>query len=205
MAGKNHQFSTGWLLMASIVITTVAVLFSRAPIRGSSDETLVGQSVAAIQISAGWSQEWSDEQGTVALFRGLCRIVQGDSTYSADSMVIWAHDAEETSGQVDRLTVYLEGDVRIEDPSGSRTDQSHWLELDATRGITLSARGRATERSGQDDPLYKRALQRRTSTQQVAANTDDGSGVPTAESILPDGQPAGCGRVATDSGYAPQL
>lgn len=162
MAGKNHQFTTGWLLIASAVMLTVAVMFSRAPIRGASDETLVGKPLAPIQISAEWSQEWQDEHGTIALFRGLCRVAQGGSTYTAESMVIWTHDSEDQPGAVERLTVYLEGDVRIEDASSSRTDQSHWLELDAARGITLNVRGRATERSGRDDPLFKRAVQRRT-------------------------------------------
>lgn len=162
MTGKNHQFKTGWLLFASVVIVTSGVMLSRAPMRGSSDETLVGKPRAPIQISAEWSQEWQEENGTIALFRGLCQIDQGGSRYSADSMVIWAHDSEESPGTVDRLTVYLEGDVRIEDENSSRTDQSHWLELDASRGVTLTVRGRATDRSGRDDPLFKRAVQRRT-------------------------------------------
>ena len=162
MTGKNHQFTTGWLLLASAVLTTVAVMFARAPMRGASDETLVGKPLAPIQVSADWSQEWQEEHGTVALFRGLCQIVQGSCTYSADSMVIWAHVSDETPGQVERMTVYLEGDVRIDDAGSSRTDQSHWVELDASRGITLTVRGRVADRSGRDDPLFKRALQRRS-------------------------------------------
>ena len=161
MTGKNHQFKTGWLLSASAVIFMVAVTLSRAPMRGSSDETLVGKPRAPIQITAEWSQEWEEENGTIAVFRGLCRIEQGGSTYAADSMVIWAHESEESPGVVDRLTVYLEGGVRIEDASSSRTDQSHWVELDASRGVTLTVRGRATDRPGRDDPLFKRAVQRR--------------------------------------------
>ena len=162
MTGKNHQFITGWLLIASAVIVMVAVTISRAPIQGASDETLVGRPVSAIQISADWSQEWHEEHGTIALFRGQCRIVQGGSTYTADSMVVWANESEESPGTVERLSIYLEGDVRIEDASSSRTDQSSWLEMDAARGITLSVRGRATDKPGRDDPLFKRAIQRKT-------------------------------------------
>ena len=161
MTGKNHQLITGWLLVVSAVIATVAVMFARAPILGSLDETLVGVPVSPIQIAAEWSQEWQEEHGTIALFRGQCRIAQGGSTYTADSMVVWAHETDETPSTIDRLTVYLEGDVRIENANSSRTDQSYWLELDATRGMTLSVRGRATDRSGRDDPLFKRAVQRK--------------------------------------------
>ncbi len=162
MSGKNHQFTTGWLLVASAVIIMAAVTLTRAPIQGASDETLVGNPVSQIKISAEWSQEWHEEQGTVALFRGQCRIEQGGSTYTADSMVVWAHEAEENPGKIERLTVYLEGDVRIEEANSSRTDQSHWLDVDATRGITLKVRGRATDRPGRDDPLFKRAVQRKS-------------------------------------------
>ena len=161
MTGKNHQFTTGWLLLASAIITVVAVMFSRAPIRGASDETFVGRPLSQIQISADWSQEWQDEHGTIALLRGQCRVVQGGTTYTADSMVVWTLDSDETPGSTERLTAYLEGDVRIEDASSSRTDQSYWLDIDATRGIKLSVRGRATDKPGRDDPLFKRAIARK--------------------------------------------
>ena len=159
MLGKNHLFITGWLILVSAAIAAVAVYW-HVPIQGSSDEALVGRPTAPIRITAEWMQEWSEEQGTIALLRGLCRIEQGSSTYTADSMVIWAHKSEETAGKVDHLTVYFEGDVKIEDGVNSRTDQSYWLEMDAARGINLSVRGRTTDRSGADDPLFKRAVQR---------------------------------------------
>ena len=162
MSGKNHQFTTGWLFVASAVIIMAAVTLTRAPIQGASDETFVGNPVSPIKISAEWSQEWHEEQGTVALFRGQCRIEQGGTTYTADSMVVWAHEAEGNPGNIERLTVYLEGDVRIEEPNSSRTDQSHWLDIDAARGIKLKVRGRATDRTGRDDPLFKRAVQRKS-------------------------------------------
>ena len=162
MAGKNHQFTTGWLLAASIVIFTVAVMLMRAPMRGASDETLVGSPVSPIRISAEWSQEWREDRGTIALFRGQCQVEQGDTTYSADSMVVWAHESEDSPGVIERLTVYLEGDVRIDEPHSSRTDQSHWLDIGATRGISLKVRGRAIDSPGRDDPLFKRAVQRKS-------------------------------------------
>lgn len=160
MLGKIHQVMTGWLVVASIVCITVAVVFSRAPIRGASDEALTGNPILPIQISAEWSQEWSTPEGTIALLRGQCRLAQGGANYSADSMVIWAHNSD--GGAVEAMTVYLEGNVRIDDANNSRADQTYWLELDATRGISLNVRGRATDRSGEEDPLFKRALQRRS-------------------------------------------
>jgi lipopolysaccharide export system protein LptA len=147
----------------STAIFAVGILCSRALIRGSSDDALVGNAVSQIQITAEWSQEWRGDQGTIAIFRGDCRIVQGRTKYSADSMVVWAHESIETPGRVEALTMYLEGDIRVEDANGNQSDQTHWLDLDATRGITLTVRGRG-EHSGEDDPLYKRAIQQRSST-----------------------------------------
>ncbi|MEI8022240.1 MAG: hypothetical protein WCH39_28780, partial [Schlesneria sp.] len=184
----NHQFTTGWLLVASAVIIMAAVTLTRAPIQGASDETFVGSPVSQIKIAAEWSQEWHEEQGTVALFRGQCRIEQGESTYTADSMVVWAHEAEGNPGNIERLTVYLEGDVRIEEPNSSRTDQSHWLEIDATRGITLRVRGRATDRPGRDDPLFKRAVQRKSGPSRSKLHQTQFT-VPVANDVDPTWRP----------------
>ena len=82
MAGKNHQFLNGWLFAAAAIMVMVAVVCSRAPIRGSSDDALIGQPTSPIRISADWSQEWSEDQGTIALFRGRCQIVQGSGRIS---------------------------------------------------------------------------------------------------------------------------
>lgn len=186
--------------MASAVLVMVVVMLSRAPIRGASDETFVGRTVSAVEISADWSQEWHEENGTIALFRGQCRVVQGSSTYTADSMVIWAHEADESPGVIERLTIYLEGDVRIEEPSSSRTDQSSWLEIDATRGITLSVRGRATDKPGRDDPLFKRAVQRkqgptRTKLRQTQLTVPAPEGQEPAWRAVPVQNPMGLRRI----------
>lgn len=163
MTGKSHLFKAGWLLTMLTVMITVSLVLCRAPIRGAPDEALVGKAVSAIQISADWSQEWRTDDETAALFRGQCRIAQGAAVYTSESMVIWARDSVETAGRVDRLVIYMEEEVHIDDASGSRTEQAHWMELDANKGITLSVRGRATDKNGEDDPLYKRATERRFS------------------------------------------
>ena len=33
--------------------------------------------------------------------------------HSSESMIVWAHESDESPGKIERLTVYLEGDVRI--------------------------------------------------------------------------------------------
>ena len=113
-----------------------------------------------IQLSADWSQEWREGDATVALFRGSCRVVQGDQTYTANSMVVWAHQRGSSSDQRDHITVYLEDDVSIQSPAGSRSEQSLWVDLASSRGLSLSVKGRVADRPGKDDPLFRRAVDR---------------------------------------------
>lgn len=161
MRGRNHQFTTGWLWMTMAMCFMATAVVSRVGIRGAVDETFAGRPLASIQISADWSQEWQEDHATIAIFRGQCRIEQGGATYTAESMVVWTYESAETPGKSEKLIAYLEGDVRIEDAGNSRTDQTFWLEIDASRGMTLKVRGRAADRPGVDDPLFKRATQRK--------------------------------------------
>jgi len=112
-----------------------------------------------IQLSADWSQEWREQDATVALFRGSCQIIQGDQILRANSMVVWAHDRVSETGP-QRMTVYLEDEVEIESPTGTRSEQSLWIDLSTTQGLTLRVKGRVPSQPGRNDPLYRRAVDR---------------------------------------------
>ena len=119
---------------------------------GLADESVPFVAVAPIQISADWCQEWRDGETTIALFRGSCRVVQGERSYAANNMVVWTRDPAAADGERQRLTAYLEDAVEIREASVSRTEQSTWVDLDSAAGMTLTVRGRAADRSGADDP-----------------------------------------------------
>jgi len=114
-----------------------------------------------IQIFADWSQEWADDQGHVALFRGHCRIVQGDRGYSAEKAVIWVRRETTPQGPVDKLAIYLEDSVFARTVDGDASAAQLVANLQTLQGITLTVRGRQTDTTGYQDELYQRALSRR--------------------------------------------
>ncbi len=209
MSGKPHPLRIGWLLPLCTAAIAVVVAAARPDLVGLADESSMDSSRNPIQISADWCQEWHEGEATIALFRGSCRIVQGEQVYSANNMVVWVRGTQ--SGNVagdesrQRLTVYMEDSVEVQDASGSRTEQSLWVDLESDAGLTLSVRGRVAERPGTDDPLFRRALRRqngseRGSLQQTQLTVPVPSGDPSKQivSVQQPGsltQPGGLRRV----------
>jgi hypothetical protein len=158
--GSQIQLRNGWLVAICTAMLAVAVVITRPHIHGLADESPVLEDDAPIKLSADWSQEWREGDATIALFRGSCKIVQGDQTYKANSMVVWAHDRATRTDQRSHLTIYLEDGVEIESSTGTRNEQSLWIDLASNRGISLAVKGRVASRPGKDDPLYRRAVDR---------------------------------------------
>lgn len=160
MSGKHYPLRFGWLPAACAALIAVAVAVVSPYIPGLADESAVLTTDAPVQISADWCQEWREGDSTIALFRGSCRITQGDRSFAANSMVVWVRDRDSQRDDRDRLTVYLEDSVEVLEQDHSRTEQSLWLDLDTTAGISLTVRGRVADRSGTEDPLFRRAVHR---------------------------------------------
>lgn len=159
MRGCQIQLRTGWLVACCTAFFAVAVATLYPRIHGLAQES-PETTDAPIRIFADWSQEWKDGETTIALFRGGCRVVQGDQVYSANSMVVWAHGRGTRSDRRSHLTVYLEDGVEVQGPTETRSEQSLWVDLASSRGLTLSVKGRVADRPGKDDPLYRRAVDR---------------------------------------------
>ncbi len=140
-------------------IMMIVVTFT-LPMR-ADPETLAPDEAAPIQLTADWSQEWSDETGHTALFRGHAKIVQGANEYAADKLVVWVRRVEQQGPPRDELTIYLEDHVSIRTAAGDRSTPSHLVQLTTTQGITLTVRGRKTDVPATDDALFQRGLQRR--------------------------------------------
>lgn len=116
---------------------------------------------APIQIFADWSQEWREGDTHVALFRGHCRIVQGQDEYAADKMVVWVKRDVEDGPPRDVMSVYLEDHVTTRTNDGDFSAPTHAVQLETTLGMTLTVRGRKTDTPATEDVLYRRATQRR--------------------------------------------
>ncbi len=159
---KGRWIPSAFGPLLQLVLATCVVVLVSLMVRLSADpspELAAGQ--LPIEILADWSQEWSDQNGHAALFRGHCRIVQGEARYSADKMVVWVQRDEDSGTPVDRLAVYLEDSVLLRTPSGDSAPPQAVLELKTAAGITLTVRGRQTDTPGYSDELYQRGLRRR--------------------------------------------
>ena len=169
MSGKPYPLRIGWLLSLCTAAIAVVVAAARPDLVGLAEESSMDSSHNPIQISADWCQEWREGETTIALFRGSCRIMQGEQVYSANNMVVWVRgtqpgDVAEGESQ-QRLTVYMEDSVEVQDANGSRTEQSLWVDLISDAGLTLAVRGRVAERPGTEDPLFRRALHRKNGSE----------------------------------------
>jgi lipopolysaccharide assembly outer membrane protein LptD (OstA) len=100
----------------AIVCAMVAVMFDGHLLAESKREPA---DRVPITISADFSQAWDDPEGHIAILRGRCRIEQGTTVLQAQKMVVWRTTQSAGHGKTDRLTVYLEDDVRIEEPGST--------------------------------------------------------------------------------------
>jgi lipopolysaccharide export system protein LptA len=150
---------TGWLWIAAALALLTPAAWQLCLQAGP--DSLPADAAAPIQLFADWSQEWSDDAGHTAIFRGHCRIVQGTSVYTADKMVVWVRRETTAAAVVDRLTVYLEDGVETRTVDGGQSSPMQVVELATPQGITLTVRGRQADVPGQHDELYQRAVQRR--------------------------------------------
>ena len=177
----------------------VALLCAYTLVRGDSD-TRAPAEREAIAISATFAQSWQQERETVQLLRGQCRIVQGETTIRAERMVIWRRTAPTQSAVRERITAYLEGDVRIDEPGNTLTEQTLLLDLVTERGVNIVAQRPIAGQSGTDDQTYRRAVARRGlvrkgTVQQVQNPPSGGDLEPELRNILLKPAPGGIRRL----------
>lgn len=156
MLGKKRRArpalrAVGYLWVLALCVRGMSAANAAEPIADLS---------APIHLQADWSQDWQEGVARVGLFRGQCRVAQGDREYLADQMVIW-HRTSDTPMPTDRLEVYLEGNVRKRTAARTETLSSEFVSLSTTGGINLTQRGEVHDQSGQQDPVYRRAVERR--------------------------------------------
>lgn len=114
-----------------------------------------------IALGAQYVQQWTlDETNEAWLLRGGCRIAQGGLVLTARQMVVWKAAGART-GELQRLTVYLEGDARVEWSYQHQSQHALLLGLETRKGVNVVGRPPLMDVSGADDPVYLRALAQR--------------------------------------------
>ncbi len=135
----------------------------------------------SIAIDADISQEWTEGKDQIAVLRGRCRVVQGTTTLFGQKMVIWQRTDPSQSIRRDRLIIYVEGDVLLDRPGKSISEQSMFLNLVTRNGVALNARHRAQGKPLAEDGLYKRAKARMEAANRAVLD-------PT-QLVVPNGEP----------------
>lgn len=133
--------------------------------------TANGQTVAEIaprgrqpiDVRADYGQQWKDDSSQVTLLRGNCRIVQGTTVLTASRMVVW--QAERGAGRTrsTELTIYFEGQARLEEPGRTLTETSLVGRLQTGTQVRQQIR-ELNARPAPHDPLYQTAVARTSAT-----------------------------------------
>jgi len=147
-----------WCLWLACAWSTLS---SVVPARAEDDGIISAAGSDAIDLTADWSQEWKSGDEYIGVFRGHCRVVQGEDEYASDKMVIWSREESNGDERLQRLTLYLEDHVVIVEDRSTRNEASATAELHSVTGVTLTVRGRQLDTPAEDDAVYQRALQRR--------------------------------------------
>ncbi len=136
----------------------------------------------SIAIDADFAQEWTEDRDKIAILRGRCRVVQGNTTLFGQKMVIWQRADASQSIKRERLIIYVEGDGVLNRPGQSLSEQTMFLNLVTQNGVTVNSARRLKGKPATEDGLFRRAKARMDAasrevldpTQLVVPN--DGSG-----------------------------
>lgn len=145
------------LLGGPVTVAPAQTSFFGAPKASYEEAEYEPSEKEPISISAEYSQQWEEDFVSVSILKGNCRIQQGDAILRSRQMVIWHRKTRQT----DRLSVYLEGEVRIDLPGESKSENSLLVNLVTENGLKQNLRRPSQITVAPDDPVLNRAIERR--------------------------------------------
>ena len=167
MLGLTTHLRRGCFLAAfAAAVVAFAVCLTRSVVHGQSEKPLTEHE--SIVITAVYSREWEGQKNDVAILRGPCKIVQGNTVLRAQKMVVWRHTDHTSRGKRDYLDVFLEGDARVEQLGQSLSNSSMFLQLSTSAGVTFEIRRRMNGQPATQDSIYQRAQNRRRASQRTS-------------------------------------
>lgn len=145
-----------------------------------------------ITIHAQYAWMWEDDGQKVVYTRGRCVVTQGDTRLIAEEMVFWGGLSD--SNEEEHLSIYMEGDARIEEPD--RTISRPFIVAGLSTRSSVTFHPFPTERSMGAAPAFQRALERRKTNRSELLQTQYVQQVPPPQMVWEDsGLPAG-GQIA---------
>lgn len=170
MTGRAMHSLSRLVGAARILLTAFAALTLST--RVAAESMNAPADMVPIKVTATFSQEWDDAAGHISILRGQCRIVQGSTLLQAQQMVMWRTTQSAGKGKRDRLTVFLEDDVRIEEPGSTHNESPSLVTLDTRAGVTVSVNSGVIVQPARDDAFFLRAQEhRRRSTGPIIIRT----------------------------------
>lgn len=127
----------------------------------------------------GWNWQPADGGGRVHLLRGDCVLEQAGTTLRAQRGVIWVQRAGPRSRE-QRLRIYLEGEVRVENGETLRTPEFCVTEWTTTDALQFEIAAKQPDNL-EEDVVYRRARQRWEQMPQPQRKAVPNTAVRTAE------------------------
>lgn len=119
-----------------------------------------------IAISADYATEGKTDDGQrVLILRGHCRVQQASTVMTARQMVIW----QASQAGIDKLALYLEDDVRVEQVGQSDQQPNAFVQLSThAGGVASQFRFTSASTKIDDEAVFQRAVARRRAVQRSA-------------------------------------
>ncbi|MSR58093.1 MAG: hypothetical protein EXS05_10505 [Planctomycetaceae bacterium] len=148
-------------ILACCALTLLAAVYcARTKVRAETG--LSGAAVSeAVSIGATFAQTWQQDGETVHLLHGQCLISQGETTMRAERAVVWRKADPSGAPGRERVSVYLEEGVRVDEPGSTLSERTLLLNLKTESGTTLKATRPSSGESAESDPTFVRARERR--------------------------------------------
>lgn len=158
MTGNKTQSRFLTALTVAIVVITPVIYFAQTAALESAPPA-AGQQIAQLTIESEHARNWVEGDTVVSVLRGNCRILQDGKSIRSRELVVWEKLDYQTG--LHRTTVFVSGDVRMETPGRTVTEDSLLLDFQSHERATINAQRVLENQPSRDDILFRRAERRR--------------------------------------------
>jgi lipopolysaccharide export system protein LptA len=165
--GKQTQLRWPHVLACCAATLLVGISCAHSLVRGET-QAAAESSREAVTIRATFAQTWQQDGEVVHLLRGECQIAQGETTIRSERAVVWRIADPSGAAGRERIIVYLEEGVRVDEPGSTLSERTLLLNLKTESGTTLQVARPTNGQPAGQDPTYQRATARRAQTKKGA-------------------------------------
>jgi len=123
--------------------------------------SVTGVESGEITISADFAEHGRHNTESVTLLRGRCKITQGSTLLRANRMVIWRSESAGAENSREKITVYVEDGVHLEQPGSTLTERVLLLDLTTKVGVQFQTPREVHDQPVTEDAFYRRGVRQR--------------------------------------------